>query len=75
MRDKIMNNTETVEALLKTIDKLEKENGLLREVHHYARGVMRHNGIDKNRTNIAYDSLTCAVHEVNDFDNNHDDEV
>lgn len=61
-------------AWKKSLKPLSDELKLLRAVHYYARGVMRHNGVDEERTVEAYKAMACAVHCVNDFDNNCDDE-
>ena len=51
-----------------------KENDLLRAVHHAARGVLRFNGVDAKRCNAYYAELVEAVGRVNDFDQSHDDD-
>ncbi len=56
------------------IAELKKENELLRAVHYHARGVMRHNGFHKLQTEEAYKAMSYAVHCVNDYDTNYDNE-
>ena len=55
-------------------DAEEQELKLLREVHHFARGVMRYNGVDSARCNSNYDKMVAAVHLVTDFYNECDED-
>lgn len=54
----------------------EKELKLLRNLHFDARGVMRYNGVDLERTEQYYNQLSSSVHELNDFYNSEEwDEI
>lgn len=49
------------------IEELEAEVRALRPIYHHARGLMRHNGVDKDRADLAYANLQGFTHEATAF--------
>lgn len=62
---------ETAEAKIK---ELEKQVEMLEPIHYFARGVMRYNGVDNDRTVSNFKQLSAATHLYTDFLNNMDED-
>lgn len=58
---------EAIETPEQELIRLRLENGMLRDIHYFSRGVMRYNGIDSERCNENYAKLTTATHTFTDY--------
>ena len=54
--------------------KQEEELDLLRDLHYQSRGVLRYNGVDKERCVAYYERWREAVYKVNDLNDRIDDD-